>query len=233
MAGRSRWRQGATRLSRRTLAALVLFGATGVGLAACGGPYAYFGYTTSTGAHTYFKVPSNWKVLDTMQFLRLAEPNAPFSTLYNDAQGQWVTVAVQPPGKLSSGNPFSTNHVVAIVWIRQLTPQQELSGYTAASLRGFFFGGTDPVADAEQGDPAVQLVNEQSISAKGGLSGDQFTVILANPNGGSSVEMEQKGLLDQANGYIYVLGIGCSESCFNANSRVIRTVVDSWHVEGS
>ena len=222
-------RRGARRRAARWrgLAALVALGAL---TSACGG--TGYSYLANKKEKLYFKVPHQWTVFDTKDLLDGAD--AP--------KGTWVrgfvagdSPTIESVFAISSDVPRGYVEVLAL-------GSQERDTVNLMSLRGTNFG-----SDATTGEPIDPLAYEQqhpdgplhvlgyddNVVLKKGPHGVRIRVSITPSSSDAPAIVDQTVLVDKATTKRYVLSIGCSAKCFDANKKVIKEVIDSWTLEAT
>jgi hypothetical protein len=198
--------------------------------AGCGG--SGYSYLANKKEKLYFKVPDQWTVFDTKDLLEGAE--AP--------KGTWVRgfVAGEAPSiesvfAIASDEPRGYVEVLAL-------GADERDTVNLMSLRGTNFG-----SDSTTGEPIDPLVYEQqhpdgplrvlgyddNIVLKKGPHGVRIRVAITPTGTSTPAIVDQTVLVDKATTKRYVLSIGCSAKCFDANEKVIKEVIDSWTLEAT
>jgi hypothetical protein len=204
--------------------------AVGLGLfaSACAGP----GYTfvSSSSTHSYFRVPSSWKLFTKQQLLVAANledsPQAassfPFLAGYD-------------------GDPSpSIGHVLALTTVTQypvvmarvekLSPSghEQLS---VASLRNSVYA----VDQLLQND-AADILSYKEVVESGGYHGIRmvYNVSLEGnltiASGNQVMRVNQVVLVDPATSLMYLLVVRCSAACYKANQTAIDQVTSSFTV---
>lgn len=217
------------RPSRAAVLAAAL--AAAVGLGACAG--SGFQYVKSSEANAYFKVPEDWELYDEDAILEREAGELSPEQLEVSKQSQWLTAFDADP-QPSLDHLFArltepTDHPVGVAHVRALAPD-ERDALSLAALRSQSFGGTDPVAVAEQGDERVEVLRNEDVVRPGGLHGNHLVVSLRLEDG-PPVTVNQTALVDDATRLLYLFRVTCESQCYAQNEKLIDDIVESWTVK--
>jgi len=211
----------------RGLATVVALGAIA---SACGG--SGYSYLANKKEKLYFKVPDEWTVFDTRDILEGAE--AP--------KGTWVRgfVAGDAP-TIDSVFTIGGNEPRGYVEVHALA-SQERDTLNLMTLRGTNFGADestgepiDPIAyEQDHPDGPLHVIGyDDNVVLKKGPHGVRIRVAITPTSADTPAIVDQTVLVDKATTKRYVLSIGCSAKCFDANEKVIKEVIDSWTLEAT
>lgn len=211
-------------MPRRLLVPVALAAAVWmVAAGACSG--SGYQYVTSRKAGVYFKVPADWKVFD-----RNAMSNGLKAT---GAPGLDDTTTLFAAG-FDSGPRPSISHVVpldpggthpsGVARVKVLDPS-ERDTFSFQAMRNMLL---DVDAGAQQSK--VKLLGQVDLAPKGGYRGQRIVYQVA-PDGAATFVVDQTTIVDQGTQRVFVLAVACSSSCYDANRKVVDTVVKSWTVK--
>lgn len=219
-----RWR----RRSWRRLCLLAAWSAgSAAALAGCGQTLRYHSHVTSSGTDTYFALPSTWRVFGPTRVIKSIAPRMSPVQVRQVESSLWVMAFT---ASQSGPNPrFSliSNTLYGEV-VARLLPASQSKAYNVSTLRSQLLN-TDPVAAADAGSPFVRVLSSQGLS-RAGMQGTKFVVDITAP-GGSVYTVAQEGLWDSKSGWVYLIGIGCTERCFTAHRAVITSILHNWNVK--
>lgn len=204
-------------------------GLTAAGLlAGCGiSGFSYVSHRDSTGAVSYFKVPSDWTLYQAKQILESTNGHLTPSQISQIEAGNWTELfAGGPHPSLSEARSIASTQPTGVVSVRQLSPG-EADGYSWSSLRTEILSA-DPL-NPPNPDPYVVLSYNQ-FTRKGGLRGSHLVVDI-KLNTGLVATLNQMALVNQSTQWVYILGISCTASCYGSHSGLINQVVNSWAVK--
>lgn len=216
-------------VGRRGALAVMVTVAVALGAAGCAG--SGYSYHANRSEKVFFKLPDDWTVFDTTDFLDAGEA----------ADGMWVRgfaagdrASVDSVFAITSEQPRGYVEVVAL-------EGNERDGLSLATLRGTNFGTDeagnpiDPIAFARDnpGGPLQILGYDDEVVLDHGPHGVHIRVAVTP--GGSDVTaiIDQTVLVDKATTKRYVLNIGCSAACFEAHEKEILEVIESWTLEAT
>ncbi len=222
---------------------LLVASVAALGLAGCGSDYHYVS-NRETGA--YFKVPDAWELYDTGDLLRTEDGTLSEDELDERSDSVWLR------GFDAAEDP-SPEHVLdatsssprGYAEVRALTAS-ERDGFDYAELRKAGFPLHDPttgealdplevaardpngvvtVLDYDDEDPLGELELGE------GLRGVRLRTRIAVEDG-EPVILEQISVVDADTTRHYSFTVGCQRRCWDEHEDVIRTITDSWTLEG-
>jgi hypothetical protein len=192
-------------------------------LAACG---STFTYVKNPQAHTYFKVPNEWKVFSEEEiFARGIEGLSPQGEAAA-REAIWM-VAFDASPHPSLDNLFEADAQAPHGFARvQPISDQARDTFSLATLRNILF----PIDRVAREDPgAVEILQNQDIVLDNGFHGSR--IVFNIRRGTTFYTVNQTGLVDPATRTLYLFVVGCEASCYVANQDVIEDVVESWTVK--
>ena len=204
-------------------------GAAGAGLVAgCGiSGFSYVSHRDSTGAVSYFKVPSDWTLYRPKQILEAANGHLTSSQISQIEAGNWTELfAGGPHPSLTEARSIASTQPTGVVSVRRLSPG-EADGYSWASLRTEILSA-DPL-NPPNPDPYVVLSYNQ-FTRSGGLRGSHLVVDIKLSTG-LVATLNQVALVNQNTDWVYVLGVSCTASCYGSHQGLMSEVVNSWAVK--
>jgi hypothetical protein len=202
---------------------LVLGAALALVLSACAG--GRYRYVSSSSTETFLKVPSSWRVYSQGQILAhvdAADPSVqprkplPFFVVFDAAPSPSLDHDVT-----SAAYPFG------MVRVRTLAADEQ-DTFSLSSLRNEVVN----VDQLEQADStSVTPLKPAQLITRRSLRGShlEYTV---DASGGASFTVDQVGLVDSSTHTVWFVIVGCTTSCYRANTAAIRRVIDSWTVQG-
>ena len=197
-------------------------------LAGCGiSGFSYVSHRDSTGAVSYFKVPSDWTLYQAKQILESTNGHLTTSQITQIEAGNWTELfAGGPHATLSEARSIASAQPTGVVSVRRLDPG-EADGYSWASLRTEILSA-DPL-NPPHTNPYVVLTNNP-FTRTGGLRGGHMVVDI-KLNSGLVATLNQVALVNQATEWVYVFGVSCTASCYGSHQGLINQVVNSWAVK--
>jgi hypothetical protein len=206
---------------RRLLPVAALAAVAALALAACGTDYHY---VKNSDEVVYLKVPNDWKIYDEEQYFRatLDEPSP--AQLDALRENEWATAFDSDPNPnprnlnaLDSRHPhgFARVHDIGI---------DEHDTFSMQSARNLV-APVDELIDAG----AAQVLDADEFSLDGGFRGSHIVVNLGLEKGGYTT-LDQTVVVDADTTKLYILAIGCSDTCYEKHKGEIESLVDSWTV---
>jgi hypothetical protein len=207
--------------ARPRLLPAVIAVAAAAGLAACGTDYHY---VKNSDEGVYLKVPNDWEIFDEEQYFRatLDEPSP--AQLDSLRENEWAAGFDGDPNPsprnlnaLDSRHPhgFARVHGIGI---------DEHDTFSLQSARNLV-APIDELIDAG----AAQVLDAEEFSLNGGFRGSHIVVNLGLEKGGYTT-LDQTVVVDADTTKLYILAIGCSDTCYEKNKDEITSLVDSWTV---
>jgi hypothetical protein len=201
-------------------------------LASCAG--TGYNYVKSSNFHTYFKVPSDWKL-----FSEKSVVAANFSDL-SKAQLQQVFDTSWHSAFDASPQP-SLKHVFSVAKspngyaVVSTLSAKDSDSVSDSTLRNFFLD-----VDTAVNDDRLTLSQYEVVDPSGGIHGIHLVGRLItgdataqNDYQGQAVEFDQVVEVDQSRQHVYAMIVSCSATCYEANTGKIENVINSWTVKDS
>jgi hypothetical protein len=194
-------------------------GAGGLGLlavllAACGSAHV----VSSDSLRFYVQIPGNWKVYGKSEMLQSAK----FAALVANPPQYLMGASADP--RPSTSQPFSSSkYPWAILLVTNL------GGTTRQSLT---LGGLSDVLVnvdqlSQQGVP-VQALAQGQLLVKGPLRGTKVAYQVGS--GSDAIDYQQATWVNSATDKLWVLMVGCSPTCYQAQKAAIEDVMQSFYV---
>jgi hypothetical protein len=197
-------------------------------LTACGG--SGYQYVADSASHSFFKVPTGWKLFDQTALF----PAAPRTNPFRDEQNptQFVMGFAADPGVEASSFPsVSSSEPEGFALVHVLSPP-ERDAASLSVIRNAVF----PIDQMYQQDPnSVVIFSSEDISSDTGLRGSHIVFSMrqspdpTRPYTGS-VTVNQTGMLDPGTQKLYLFLVFCSSDCYSQNQKTIERIADSWIV---
>jgi len=181
-------------------------------------------YVKNSTTHTYFKIPSSWKLFHQDEILD-SQPGLSPQQRDRSRKAQWLVAfdaAHQP--SLTHVLEQSSKQPVGFAQVRALTADEH-QNYSLAALRNEVI----PLDQLSQTPDAVDPISEKEL-VQGGLRGSRLVNNVRGTDG-SFVTFDQTALLDKRTKLIYLLVVTCDADCYVKNQKTINSVVDSWTVK--
>lgn len=207
----------------RRLRLLTVFGiAAAVALAACGTDYHY---VKNSDEGVYLKVPNDWKLYDEEQYFRatLEEPSP--AQLRDLREHEWATAFDSDPNPNPRNlNALESSHPHGFARIHEIGIDEHdtFSMQTARNI----VAPVDELIDAG----AAQVLDADERTLDGGFRLSHIVVNLGLEKGGYTT-LDQTVVVDADTTKLYILALGCSDTCYEKNKDEITSLVDSWTVK--
>ena len=217
-------------LSRRKVA-IGVFALSSVSLASCASnSYSYFNFVTSSGADMYFKVPASWSDFGPSQVFSTPQQTLTPAELSQIEAGDWANVfSAQHTGTITSLTGIFADQPFGITQARKLTASQH-DTFSLASLRTMLIP-SDPLSTTSS-STASAVYSAESYSefvTSSGMRGSRMVVDIKQSGKPTSV-LTQVAEVDSATSWVYLIGVGCTKACYQANKSIINEIVNSWSV---
>ena len=217
-------------LSRRRVA-LGAFAIGGVTLAGClSSNYNFFNYVSSSGADMYFKVPATWSDFGPGQVFSTPQQSISPGQLAQIESGDWANVfSAQRTTSIQALTGIFASQPFGITQARKLSTSQR-DTFSLASLRTLLIP-SDPLASStSSASGAVYTAeNYSEFVGPGGMRGSRMVVDIKQTGKLTSV-LSQVAEVDSSTNWVYLIGVGCTKACYQANKAVINEIVNSWSV---
>jgi hypothetical protein len=205
---------GRNRLVRRGSAIAVAVVAM-ASLAACSNGHI----VASKAEQFYATLPSGWRVYGVKAIKSDKDLNTLIST-----PPQFLAVASSNPRPHAADVLSSSNYPWAIALVRPLSATEK-SQMSLEGLGDILI----PVDELSQLGDSVQLLSQPTEQVNGALHGIVMAVELQGPTGGQ-IAYEQSAWVNSATSKVWLLMVGCSPSCYQAQQSVISRIIDSFVV---
>lgn len=175
----------------------------------------------------YFRVPAGYEVFGADEVLRPVLDRNPAADAETLLAQQWAVAF--DSGDEPSVDRFLTqlaapaDEVAGYARVRSL-PARERETFSLQSLRTELITATQ----LQQLGDRVELLDSQELSQAGGR-GVRMTVSVQGPSG--TLVFEQMTVVDDATRRVYLLAVGCSADCYEANREDIAAITESWTIE--
>ena len=173
----------------------------------------------STSQQLYFQVPGGWKVYEQSQL----QGGALVPALAGGAPAEFLSVAVGGAHPRASEALSASTVPWAIAEVRALAPAEQ-ANMSFEGLSDVLFN----VDAAAQMGTNVQFTSPPQLLVNGALRGAQLSV-----DYGGNLRYDQVAWVNPATDKVWVLMVGCSLSCFQANQAVVGSIVRSFYVRES
>jgi len=222
-------RRSTSRRSAAWVLALALVAA--LALAGCAGSGTQ--YVSNSADHTYFKVPSGWKlfgektIVDANHALSKDQRNQILDTSWRTAFDASPRPSLQHLANADAA--FPTGYAIV-----DTLSAKDSDTMSDSAMRNMFFQ-VDTLYDAQQ----LKMLSYQSVDRGNGLHGVRLRArVKSDPSSkvyaeGPAFTFEQVTLVDQSRTKTYSLIVVCSSTCFEKQTDRIEGVVDSWTVKAS
>jgi hypothetical protein len=195
------------------LVVLILGGCSGSG----------YHYVQDTGTQTFFRVPGSWHLYDKQALF----PDQSQDPLAQQSQADPTRFAVgfdaNPNASIDHLSDPAASYPQGVALVYAFSPQ-ERDSFSLSSIRNSVF----PIDQLYSQDPnSVNLISSEDI-VQGGFRGTHL-VFDVNQNG-STVAVNETGLVDDKTENLYLLVIACSTQCYDKYESEISQVADSWTV---
>lgn len=186
-------------------------------LTACAGTQSL----VSGSQHLYVGLPSNWKVYDESQ---LAQTQA-FHALGVSAPPPFLAAASGSP-RPSAAEVFThSSYPWAVVLAEPLTANQQ-SSMSLLGLNDILV----PVDQLSSEGIAVQTLEQPELLVKGALRGTLESLEIGLPSPIGEIDYDQETWANSATNKVWLLIVGCSPRCFQAQHSAIVHIVSSFYV---
>ena len=167
----------------------------------------------------YASLPSGWRIYGE----KAIKDNKDLNTLISTPP-QFLAVASSGPRPHAADALSSSNYPWAIALVRPLSATEK----TQMSLQGL--GDIlIPADELSQLGDNVQLLSQPTEQVNGALHGIVMAVQLQGPSGGQ-IAYEQSVWVNSATSKVWLLMVGCSPSCYQAQQSVISRIIGSFVV---
>lgn len=202
----------------------------GIALSSCGtSGFHYYNFVSSSGADMYFEVPASWADFGSSEVFGTTHVTLSQSQLNVVESGNWADVfSAANTRSLAGLTGIFSNEPFGITQATKLTTTQRDS-FSLASLRSLLIP-VDPLSNAILSS-ATQYTSKtySEFVTPSGMRGSKMVVYIKQ-SGKPTTVLSQVAEVDSSTNWVYLIGIGCNLSCYNANSSVIGEIINSWSV---
>ncbi len=217
-------------LSRRKVA-IGAFALGGVTLAGClSNNYSFFNFVNSSGADMYFKVPATWSDFGPSQVFSTPQQSISPGQLSQIESADWANVfSAQRTNSIQALTGIFANQPFGITQAKKLSTSQR-DTFSLASLRTLLIP-SDPLSSSTSSTSGAVYTAESysEFVTPAGMRGSRMVVEIKQTGRATSV-LSQVAEVDSSTNWVYLIGVGCSKACYQANKAVINEIVDSWSV---
>lgn len=203
---------------------LVLVSILGLLLASCGEPKNR--YLAEQDERVFLRVPHSWSEVE------LTDADVDFLTdQTTDARLLWRAGASANPDATSTAD-LTLDDPFAIVKVYEVDGQlNQRMSVSLARLAGAAIG-FDPVLPTTENESLAEVLVYNPGTAGAPLQGSR-TVFRSRDDVSAdwSVVVDLTTYFDPATFRLYVLRVGCSPACYEANEELITEIANSWSVE--
>jgi hypothetical protein len=214
-AGRDRAVRFAGRL--RATAFVVLATLLAILLTSCAGTQA----VVSAPQHLYVGLPSSWKVYDESQ---LAQTQA-FQALGVSAPPPFLAAASGSPRPRAADVFTQSSYPWAVVLAEPLTANEQ-SSMSLLGLNNILV----PVDQLSSEGIPVQTLQQPELLVNGALRGTLESLEIGLPSPIGEIDYDQETWANSATNKVWLLMVGCSPRCFQAQHSAITHIVSSFYV---
>lgn len=209
--------------ARRAGTAMAL--ALAAALSACAG--SGYTYVANDDLGAYFRVPAGYEVFGADEVLQPVLDRNPSVDPDTLLARQWAVAfdaAAEPAvDRFLTQLAVPADAVAGYARVRDLDPR-ERETFSLQSLRTELIDA----AQLQQLGERIRLLDTQELSQDGG-DGVRMTVSVDGPSG--TLIFEQMTLVDDRTSRVYLLALGCSADCYEANREDIAAITESWTIE--
>ncbi len=166
----------------------------------------------------YLRVPSGWKIYPKSQMLRTAK----FAALLANPP-QVLVGASNDPHPNASQTFSASKYPWALLVVTKLGASQQES-LTLGGLQDVLVN----VDQLSQQGVAVQELTQPSLVVNGSLRGTKVSFEVGS--GANAIDYVQETWVNSPTNTLWALMVGCSPSCYQQQSSLINSVVQSFYV---
>jgi hypothetical protein len=186
-------------------------------LTACTGTQA----VVSASQHLYVSLPSSWKVYDESQ---LAQTQA-FQALGVSAPPPFLAAASASPRPSAADVFTQSSYPWAVVLAEPLSANQQ-SSMSLLGLNDILV----PVDQLSSEGIPVQTLEQPELLVNGALRGTLESLEIGLPSPIGEIDYDQETWANSATNKVWLLVVGCSPRCFQAQHSAITHIVSSFYV---
>ena len=200
------------------VAALIALAALLAGLlTACAGTQA----VVSASQHLYVSLPASWKVYSESQ---LAQTQA-FQSLGVSAQPPFLAGASGSPRPHATDVFTHSSYPWAVILAEPLSANQR-SSMSLLGLNDILV----PVDQLSSEGIPVQTLAQPQLLVNGAMRGTLYSIEIGLPSPIGDVDYDQETWANSATNKVWLLMVGCSPRCFQAQHSAITHIVSSFYV---
>ena len=204
-------------------AAIVVLSALAALLGACGSPD--YRYAHDTAEKVYFRVPYAWSISDqTEEFFK----DRPAGASNAKPVRVWVIDAHTPPDPKNADNPASDLPVGKAQIISVSQGLGEAVSIASVRASGFQF---DPVAPATGLEDTWEVITDQPMRTKGGISGSIAVFNHRDKATDPWLTQAREVFVDPGHKRVYILDVFCTAACYKQYERDIFDILNSWRID--
>jgi hypothetical protein len=199
-----------------------------VGLVVVGCQPSPYTYVRNSEDGAYVRFPSDWHLFNPEEVLgRQAEQGGLTPGLAEQlAQRQWaVAFDADPQPTLDHLFVEPNGHVIGLMRVRRLS-EEERDQFSIASLRNEFID-VDEILLTDQG--RIEPLLSEDLTTPEGLRGLRLRFNIGSPSG-EVFTYDQTAYVDAATEKVYLLALGCTVECFEAQRSEIERITESWTI---
>jgi len=209
-------------IMRKTAAMAVLSALAGL-LGACGSPD--YRYAHDSVEKVYFRVPYAWSIIDqTEEFFK----DRPAGASNAKPVRVWTIDSHQPPDPKNVDNVDSDMPVGQAQLISVSQGLGEAVSVSSVRASGFKF---DPVAPATGLEDTWEVITDQPMRTKGGISGSIAVFNYRENATDPWLTQAREVFVDAARKRVYILDVFCTAKCYQQYERDIFDILDSWRID--
>lgn len=212
-------RPGGGRIARG-LAALGLLVLTGCATSG-------YTYVANDDLGTYFRVPDDYEVFAADEVMEAVLGELPDEEADAILAREWAVAfdASDEPAvdRFITQIADPSDELAGYARVRTLGAEERLT-YSLESLRTELI----PAQQVQVLGDRLELRDIAEVSQDGG-QGLKLTIAVEMPAG--TLVFDQVGLVDDRTSRVYLLAMGCSSDCYDANRDTIADISDSWTIE--
>lgn len=184
-------------------------------------------YVANDDLGAYFRVPDDYQVFPADEVLASALGELPAEEADAVLAREWAVAfdASDEPAvdRFISQIADPSDELAGYARVRTLNAQERLS-YSMESLRTELI----PAQQFEMLGDRLELRDVTEVRQEAG-QGLKLTFAVEMPTG--TLVFDQVGLVDDDTSRVYLLAMGCSSACYDANRDAIADISESWTIE--
>ncbi|HEY1332087.1 MAG TPA: hypothetical protein VGH10_11545 [Actinomycetota bacterium] len=177
-----------------------------------------------------FRVPGQWTTFDQTALYRDQFPNSSFESARNATSGSWTVAFDASPTPSIKDLLGLTAYPTGFAKSRPATAAERTSLKTPAGLRNAVI----PIDQQQKSNPdLVHVISSQNLKLSGGYRGVRVVFTIQEDPTAPGLEINQTAIVDPGIQNLYLLVIGCDQTCYANSGPAIQQVVGSWTVKES